>query len=57
MHPSLVIPSFGVPGDGRLLGRSVLCAFACRYGSETTGVSLELFFYRDVQCLLIAIMT
>ena len=27
-HPFLVIPSFGVPGVGCLLGRSLLCAFA-----------------------------
>ena len=44
-HPFLVIPSFGVPGVGCLLGRSLLCAFA-----------LPIWFqsYRCLYCLFLS---
>ena len=45
IHPFLVIPSFGVPGVGCLLGRSLLCAF-----------TLPLWFqsYRCLSCLFLS---
>ena len=51
----LLTPSLGVSPSPtlsshsmfwRLLDRSLLCVFACRYGSKATGVSLELFLSR-----------
>ena len=54
-HPFLVIPSFGVPGVGCLLGRSLLCAFALPIWFQNyrcLSCLDKASFYRGIQWLL-----